>query len=89
MASYPPTKTARDQNLQALVTKVQEWGIKEQQRISNETQFLQAILMGRNKANDPGTKNLETLLTPSGLLQTSINDFILYGSSTSGGAPGG
>jgi hypothetical protein len=89
MASYPPTKDARDQNLQVLLTKVNEWGAKEKMRIENETQFLQSVLMGRQKANDPGTQNLEVLLTPSGLLQTSINDFILFGSSPGGGAPGG
>jgi hypothetical protein len=88
MASYPPTKDARDKNLQTLLIKVNEWGAKEKMRIENETQFLRSVLMGRQKSNDPGTQNLDTLLSPSGLLQTSINDFILYGKSP-GGAPGG
>jgi hypothetical protein len=86
MASYPPTKDARDQNLQILLAKVNEWGAKEKMRIENETQFLQAVLMGRNKSNDPGTQNLEMT---SELLQSAITDFILFGSSPGGGAPGG
>ena len=86
MASYPPTKDVRDQNLQVLLAKVNEWGAKEKMRIENETQFLQSVLMGRQKANDPGTQNLEVT---SLLLQSAITDFVLFGSSPSGGAPGG
>ena len=89
MATYPPTQAVRDQNLQVLLAKVNEWGTKEKMRIENETRFLQAVLMGRNKANDPGTQNLETLLTSSGLLQSAVTDFIVFGSSPGGGAPGG
>jgi len=88
MASYPPTKDARDKNLQTLLIKVNEWGAKEKMRIENETQFLRSVLMGRQKSNDPGTQNLDVLLKADGLLQSAINDFVLYGKSPSK-APGG
>jgi hypothetical protein len=72
MAGTPPTQAARNANLQALLNSVKTWGQKEQQRIDNETKFLQAILQGEN-ASATGNSNLSTA---SSLLESSINDFI-------------
>ena len=72
MAATPPLPTVRNQNLQTLLTSVQQWAQQEQQRLDNENLFLQAVMQGRN-APACGVANLSTA---SALLQASINDFI-------------
>jgi hypothetical protein len=78
MAGIPPTQSTRDANLQTLLSNVQTWGQKEQQRLDNETKFLTAVLQGQTAAMT-GTTNLATA---SSLLESSINDFINIGGGT-------
>jgi len=76
MAKLPPTKAARDSNLDVLKTAVQEWGDKEKARLENEVKFVRAVLKGRTGSEKAGTKNLDTLQT---ILELEIEDFIAFG----------
>jgi len=78
MAATPPTKTARDKNLDALQKAANEWFTKEERRLDNETKFLRAVLQGRGQAAAK-TQNLEKI---GDVVVQSINDFVTTGSGT-------
>ena len=75
MAKLPPTKAARDANLDALQTAVNQWAETEKTRLENEVKFMRAVLQGRGATN-VGSQNLAAT---SVLLQTEIDDFIVSG----------
>jgi len=76
MAKLPPTKDARDANLDALQSAADEWGKKEKERLENEVKFMRAVLKGRTGSEKAGTQNLDAL---SKLLQSEIDAFIAFG----------
>jgi len=80
MAILPPTKKARDANLDALQKAVDEWSDKERKRLENEVQFMRKVLKGRG-ASDAGTKNLDTA---SKLVQGEISVFLSFGEAKKG-----
>lgn len=76
MAKLPPTKAARDANLDSLKSAVKEWGTKEKTRLENEVKFLRAVLKGRTGSEKAGTQNLDALQE---VLRLEIEDFIASG----------
>ena len=77
MAKLPPTKVARDANLDTLKAAVKMWGDKEKTRLENEVKFMRAILKGRTGSEKAGTQNLNTLQE---ILKLEVEDFIASGS---------
>jgi len=69
------TKTERDGKLDALKTATNEWFIKEQERLDNETKFLKAVQLGRGTSGQ-ATKNFEVM---SLKLIDEIDAFLLLG----------
>lgn len=57
MAKSVPDKTARDANLDALRTAVDEWVDKEVTRLDNEVAFMRDVIKGRG-AKEASMKNL-------------------------------
>lgn len=76
MAKLPPTKAARDANLDMLKTAVKTWGEKEKTRLENEVKFMRAVLKGRTGSEKAGTQNLDTLQE---ILKLEVEDFIASG----------
>ena len=74
MATSPPTRAARDANLDALQAAVDEWAESEITRLDNETQFLRAVLQGRSGSKELAQKNLASA---GALLQAEIDAFIV------------
>lgn len=72
MSKVAPTVDARNANLDALQTAIDEWVESETSRLDHETRFLRAVLQGRG-ASDLGTKNLESALS---LVQEAISQYI-------------
>jgi len=73
--ALPPTKQARDANLDSLLTAVTQWSQQEIQRLDNETKYLRAILQGRG-ISDTGSKNLAKA---SSLVNAEIDEFLRFG----------
>jgi len=71
----PPSKEARDANLDKLQQAVNEWAQKEVTRLENETQFLRAVLAGRG-AQGAASGNLAT---SSSLVFAEVDEFLSIG----------
>lgn len=76
MASKPPDKAARDQNLDQLQQAVNDWSQKEQNRLENEVKFLRAVLQGRSGSDTASSANLASA---SKLLQNEVDAFVAFG----------
>jgi len=76
MSILPPTKEARDKNLDELKDAVKKWGDEEKKRLENEVKYVRAVLKGRTGSEKAGTKNLEDLQK---LLSKEIEDFVAFG----------
>ena len=73
MATSPPSKEARDANLDALQASVDEWADRETTRLENEVQFLRAVQEGRG-VKDAATQNLSATLN---LVVAEVDSFIV------------
>lgn len=76
MAKLPPSKNARDLNLDRLKEAVLTWGDKEKTRLENEVKFMRAVLKGRTGSEKAGTQNLDALQE---ILKLEVEDFIAFG----------
>ena len=74
MALLPPDKAARDKNLDALSSAVDEWADKDVKRLDMDAKFMRQVLDGRG-AVDVGRINLDTA---SVLLQAEVDQFLLF-----------
>jgi hypothetical protein len=76
MANSPPTEQERNDNLDALQEAVDEWAVKEKERIENEVQFLRKVRKGRTGDDKASTRNLAQA---EALIVAEINNFLIFG----------